>query len=100
MASAVAVMSTTPAEIRASVAAASTPELADRLLEEFEELNKAILVDRNNRWVRQISALLDDEQDYLIVVGALHLVGDNGVPRQLHRQGAAVRQLSESATLR
>ena len=68
--------------------------------EEFEELNKAILVDRNNRWVRQISALLDDEQDYLIVVGALHLVGDNGVPRQLHRQGAAVRQLSESATLR
>lgn len=68
--------------------------------EEFEELNQAIVVDRNNRWVHQISALLDDEQDYLVVVGALHLVGDNGVPRQLHRRGVAVRQLSESATLR
>ena len=67
---------------------------------EFEELNKAILVDRNNRWVRQISALLDDNQDYLVVVGALHLVGDNGVPRQLSRRGVPVRQLSESATLR
>ena len=68
--------------------------------EEFEELNKAILVDRNNRWVHQISALLDDSQDYLIVVGALHLVGDTGVPRQLARRGVPVRQLSESATLR
>lgn len=68
--------------------------------EDFEELNQAILVDRNNRWVRQIWDLLDDEQDYLIVVGALHLVGDKGVPRQLSKRGVAVRQLSESATLR
>ncbi|MEL7186244.1 MAG: TraB/GumN family protein [Pseudomonadota bacterium] len=67
---------------------------------EYEELNQAILVDRNNRWVDQITDLLDDDDDYLVVVGALHLIGDNGVPRQLESLGVPIRQLSESTPLR
>ena len=35
---------------------------------------------RNRRWVERILALLDDDEDYLVVVGALHLVGDYGLP--------------------
>jgi uncharacterized protein YbaP (TraB family) len=69
-------------------------------LAEHQELNKAIVIDRNKRWVEQIDALLDDEENYLIIVGALHLVGENGVPRQLSRRGTPVRQLSEPATVR
>jgi len=70
--------------------------LAD--LEDFEELHQAIVVNRNIDWVRQIQALLDDEDDYLIVVGALHLVGDNGVPSLLANRGLEVRQLSQPAS--
>ncbi|MCH9695015.1 MAG: TraB/GumN family protein [Gammaproteobacteria bacterium] len=77
--------------------------LEDAMLDELaehQELNKAIVTDRNNRWVEQIDALLDDNENYLIIVGALHLVGENGVPKQLERRGTAIRQLSEPATLR
>ena len=69
-------------------------------LAQHEELNKALVTDRNARWVDQIAELLDDEDDYLIVVGALHLVGADGVPRQLAARGHEVTQLSESAPLR
>ena len=69
-------------------------------LEKHEELNKALVTDRNARWVEQIEELLDDDEDYLIVVGALHLVGENGVPKQLDRVGYSVQQLSEPPTLR
>jgi uncharacterized protein YbaP (TraB family) len=62
---------------------------------EHEELSKSLVTDRNARWVTQIEALLDDEDDYLIIVGALHLVGQEGVPRLLERNGHDVLQLSE-----
>jgi uncharacterized protein YbaP (TraB family) len=60
------------------------------MLEEFgpfPELRTSLVVDRNRRWVEQILPLLDDEQDYLIVVGALHLVGPDGVPALLLQRG-------------
>ncbi len=77
--------------------------LEDNMLDELaknEELNKVLVIDRNTRWVTRIEALLDDEDDYLIIVGALHLIGPHGVPRQLQDNGHVVRQLSESAGLR
>lgn len=64
------------------------------------ELNKALVVDRNSRWVGKIESLLDDDDDYLIIVGALHLVGRDGVPKQLFRNGYEVRQLSEPPAVR
>jgi len=69
-------------------------------LEKHPELNKALVTDRNARWVDQIEELLDDDKDYLIVVGALHLVGENGVPKQLDRVGFSVQQLSEPPSVR
>ena len=68
----------------------------DESFGDFEELENAILVNRNRRWVEQLLELLDDEEDYLIVVGALHLVGDDGVPALLKQRGVSVRQMSES----
>lgn len=69
-------------------------------LAKHEELNKALVTDRNLRWVGQIEDLLDDEDDYLIIVGALHLIGPNGVPKQLENLGLGVHQLSEPPPLR
>jgi len=73
------------------------------MLEEIashEELNKALVTDRNARWVSRIDSLLDDSDDYLIIVGALHLIGKDGVPTQLRGLGYDVRQLSEPPTVR
>jgi len=69
-------------------------------MQEQEELNQALVIDRNKRWVRRIESLLEEDDDYLIIVGALHLVGRDGVPKQLLRNGYEVRQLSEPPTVR
>ena len=65
-----------------------------------DELNRALVVERNRRWVTRILDLLDDDDDYLVVVGAMHLVGDDGVPRLLEERGTHIRQLSEPEPLR
>ena len=64
-------------------------------LEKNEELSEALVNGRNRRWVTQISELLDDSDDYLVVVGALHLIGDKGVPELLAKAGVKIVQLSE-----
>ena len=64
------------------------------------ELIDALLTQRNRRWVTQIGELLDDRDDYLVIVGALHLVGDIGVPRLLAEQGVQIQQLSEPPPIR
>ena len=69
-------------------------------LQKQQELYKTLIVDRNRRWADTIEDLLDDDQDYLIVVGALHLIGDDGVPALLADKGIGIHQLSESAGTR
>ena len=44
-------------------------------------LYDALLGERNRKWMPQIEALLDDDQDYLVLVGTLHYVGKDGLPR-------------------
>ena len=68
--------------------------LAD--IQGFPELYEVIVVDRNVRWVETIRELLDDEDDYLVIVGALHLVGPDGVPALLEAQGETVKQLKQT----
>lgn len=67
-------------------------------LAEYPELYRSIVADRNDRWLTTIEGLLDDDDDYLVIVGALHLVGPDGLPEQLARQGHDVIQL-ESVTV-
>ncbi len=80
-----------------------TATLEDALLSSavgLDELNEVLINSRNRRWAETISTWLDDEQDYLIVVGALHLVGEQGVPALLEKRGFGIHQLSEPASLR
>jgi uncharacterized protein YbaP (TraB family) len=67
--------------------------LAD--MEDYPELNQVIVIDRNVNWTNRIEDLLDDQQDYLIVVGTLHLVGEQGVPELLEARGHEVTQLHQ-----
>jgi uncharacterized protein YbaP (TraB family) len=69
--------------------------LAALLSEEFArfpELYRPLTEDRNRAWVGQLADLLDDGDDYLVVVGALHLVGRNSVVDLLRQRGYAVTQ--------
>lgn len=67
---------------------------------EESELHDVLIVQRNRRWVDTILEWLDDERDYLVIVGALHLVGDDGVPTLLEQRGIGIHQLSEPAPVR
>lgn len=55
------------------------------------EFNKAILDDRNARWVVEALRLLDEEQGtFLIAGGAAHFAGENSVIDMLEKQGFSV----------
>lgn len=69
-------------------------------IQEQSEFNEVLIDGRNRRWAATIADWLDDEQDYLVVVGALHLVGAKGVPALLEDRGFGIHQLSEPARLR
>lgn len=72
-----------------------TVTLARVLTEEFEEfpeLYRPLTEERNRAWVEQLADLLDDHDDYLVVVGALHLVGRNSVVDLLRQRGYRVTQ--------
>lgn len=64
-------------------------------VEKYPELYRTIVVERNRNWLEQIEALLDGEDDYLVVVGALHLIGDDGIPALLEERGHDVVQMEQ-----
>lgn len=59
----------------------------------FPRLYAKLVVDRNRRWLPQIEALLAGDQRAFVAVGALHLVGDQGVVELLRGKGYQVEQL-------
>jgi uncharacterized protein YbaP (TraB family) len=59
---------------------------------EFPEIHKALLVDRNNAWMPKIEGMLKTREVELILVGALHLAGDQGLLSQLTARGYKVRK--------
>ncbi|HEX7081053.1 MAG TPA: TraB/GumN family protein [Gammaproteobacteria bacterium] len=67
--------------------------LAAGLSEEFDAfptLYDALVVERNEAWIDDIERLLDAGGGHLIVVGALHLVGEHNVPELLRARGLGV----------
>lgn len=70
--------------------------LGARLAEEFAahpEVYRALIVERNQRWTQRILELLGETEDYLIVVGALHLVGEDSLQSLLEAAGYRVERL-------
>ena len=48
------------------------------------------LDDRNRAWLTTLRELLEEETRYLVVVGALHLVGEESVVELLRQEGYTV----------
>jgi uncharacterized protein YbaP (TraB family) len=60
----------------------------------FPSLYKPLVTDRNRRWLPQVEQLLKAKDNTLVVVGALHLVGEGGLLELLRRKGYSITQLS------
>ena len=61
-------------------------------LEQYPDLYRPLTTERNRRWLGQVEALLDDREDYLVVVGTLHLVGKDSLIELLEAKGHRVVQ--------
>jgi len=71
---------------------ASLGRLLSEEFDSFPELYGPLTEARNRAWVDRLSQLLDDRDDYLVVVGALHLVGRHSVVELLRQRGFTVVQ--------
>jgi hypothetical protein len=56
------------------------------------KLYEAFLLSRNRKWVPKIEALLNDDKNYLVIVGAAHLVGHGSVIELLKKDGIGATQ--------
>jgi uncharacterized protein len=59
---------------------------------QYPELFRLLTTDRNRRWLPTVTGLLAARQDYLVIVGALHLVGQDGLVNLLRQAGYQVDQ--------
>jgi uncharacterized protein len=83
-------------EILAAWRSGDSAKLAALMSEDFANspaLYRALVTDRNRRWLPQIERLLKGDQDYMVVVGALHLVGAGGLLQLAKAQGFEPRAL-------
>jgi len=87
-----------PKEVGAMVhawAAGNTQWFVDQMKGEIGRdplLYQSVLVARNRKWVPKIEALLNDDRNYLVIVGTGHLVGQGSVIDLLKKDGIEAAQ--------
>jgi uncharacterized protein YbaP (TraB family) len=62
--------------------------------EDYPQVYRSLLVERNNNWLPKIERLIKHPEEKFILVGALHLVGEDGLLEQLKSKGYQVQQYS------
>ncbi len=63
------------------------------LMHESPEEYRRLIVERNRRWMTELETMLKSPGTAFVLVGALHLVGPEGLLRQLRQKGCRVEQL-------
>ncbi len=75
----------------------SLATLTDKLsasFDDFPRLYEALVIDRNNSWVPELERIAAQPGRHLVVVGALHLVGEHNVVDLLRERGLDVQPYS------
>lgn len=67
--------------------------MVDQMKEDTPALYEMLITERNESWMAQITELLASEKRPMVVVGAGHVVGENGLVAMLEAKGHQVQQL-------
>ena len=70
--------------------------LTDSQKKAVDEYSKLILTDRNKKMADAASSYLEKGKKVMVVVGAAHFYGDDGIIALLEKEGCTVRTLSHS----
>lgn len=84
------------AQMKAAWRSGNNEELETLFLSDmkaFPEMYNIMLVNRNHAWMKTLEQL--DEPGVMVLVGALHMVGDDGLLTLLTDRGYTVQQLTE-----
>jgi hypothetical protein len=68
-------------------------ELMGSEFDDYPDLYDRLIRSRNRSWLPVIEGLLAGDRDAMVIVGAMHLVGDDGIIEMLRRRGYDVVQL-------
>ncbi len=64
-----------------------------QLKNEFPEIYKVLVVQRNNNWMKKLTRLNENNTIEFVLVGALHLPGEDGLLTSLRSRGYEIDQL-------
>lgn len=67
--------------------------MTKEMKEKHPRLYQTLLLDRNAKWLEAIEDLFETEEDEFVLVGAAHLIGDDGILAVLEDRGYSVEQL-------
>jgi hypothetical protein len=70
-------------------------ELYIKELKLYPKLYQSLIVERNNKWIRNIEGCLNGSGNTMVVVGAAHLVGADGLVNLLRKRGYKVVKLQK-----
>ncbi len=78
---------------RSGDSAALSDLFVDEMKAESPELYDSLQLQRNLKWVPQIEQMLEDQDTEFVLVGAAHIVGENGLLDLLEKKGYEIRKL-------
>ena len=62
------------------------------MMRDYPGIYQSLLVKRNNNWMPHIERMMTDKKVEMVLVGALHLVGKDGLLQQLRNKGYTIKQ--------
>lgn len=74
---------------------AGMDELFIKDFKNYPKLYKILLVDRNNRWITDITGFLNGSGNTMVIVGAAHLAGPDGLVNLLRKKGYRVSKVQK-----
>lgn len=61
-------------------------------MKQFPKLYNSLLLDRNTKWLKILTEMMKTKETEFILVGALHLYGEDGILKMLENKGYTVEQ--------